>query len=1099
MQKKLGLLTAIVAASCFSAFSQASTNQPDALMLRFPDISQDKVVFSYAENLWVVPRSGGVARQITNSEGMEFAPKFSPDGSTIAFTGNYDGNNDVYTLPAEGGVPSRVTYHPGTDWVEDWHPKEDKIMFSSSRESPSGRFEQFYLVDSKGGLPKKMPFFYIEWGSFSPDGTKLAYQYLDRTFRNWKRYQGGTASDLWIHDYSTNKSEKITKYPGSDDIPMWFGNKVYFISDRGEAAKMNIWSYDVGTKAFNQETKFTEYDVKFPSAGPNEIIFENGGALKTFSIGNGEIKEISVTIPTDLTSTRPTIKDMSKNILWYEISPTGKRAIFSARGDILTVPAEHGPTYNYTQSSGVAERAPWWSPDGKSIAYFSDEGGEYELYTMNADRSGKPRKITSGNKTYFYQAVWSPDSKKLALLAKDGQISIIDVSSGKQTMVYRMVNYPNNNYSWSPDSRYLAFRKQNPRANYQIACWDTRDNKMIELTSGFYNDFDPVFSRDGKYLYYTSNRHFSPIYSDMDWAFVYPNSTKLMAVPLSRDTPPLLAPRNDDEEQKKEEPSSSSKGKKDKKSKDEDAAENTGVKVRLDADGFESRGEILPVDAGNYNNLIAADGKVLFMEFPLAGTAKPGAPNGTLKYYDVKERKAETIISGINGYVVSGDGKKVMYSSRGSYGIIDPAKGKKVGDGKVDLSGMKFQVDPKEEWKQIYNEAWRIQRDFFYDPDLHQVDWAGMRARYEKLLPYATSRNDLNYIIGELFAELNVGHAYNGGGDIKRAKRVGVGLLGVDFEMDAAKNAYKIAKIYRAADWDPQFASPLAAPNLKVKEGDYIHAVNGLSLSTDQDPWAPFQGLNGKTVSLSISSSGSMSDSKEILVKTLSSESRIRNQAWVEENRKKVYDATDGKIGYIYVPNTGRGGQNELMKMFQGQYRLEGLIIDERFNSGGQVPDRFIEILNRKILSYWARRDRKTDPSPFVINNGPKVMLANEWAGSGGDAFPYFFQKAEVGPVVGKRTWGGLVGYSGGWPSIIDGGFMTSPNFGIFNTEGKWDVEGYGVDPDYEVENPADAVFRGEDAQLDKAIELILKALEDFPKAPEKPNGPDRRGIGIGE
>ncbi len=1081
-------------------FGQKSISQPsspDALMLRFPDISQSQIVFLYSENLWVVDKKGGMARQITTAPGTEFYGKFSNDGSTIAFSGNYDGNTDVYTIPANGGVPKRITYHPSTEFVKDWHPVNGKIMFASGRESPSYRFGQFYLVDKEGGMPEKMPFFYIEWASFSPDGSKLAYQYLDRTFRNWKRYQGGTASDLWIHDFAAGSSEKITTYEGSDDIPMWVGDKVYFISDRGPNAKMNLWSYNTSSKAFTQETKFTEYDIKFPSLGPEEIIFENGGSLHTFSLSSGEVKQINITIPANQVSARPMLKDLSKNIGWYDLSPTGKRAIFEARGEIVTVPAEHGPTLNLTQTSGVAERSPRWSPDGKNIAYFSDESGEYEMYLRSADGKGKPTQLTSGSKTYYYWIKWSPDSKKVAYFEKSGILYVMDVASKKVTRVYRTERYPNYTLDWSKDGRYLLFSGEAEKANFQILAWDDKEKKLLKLTSGFYNDTNPVFSEDGQHIFYTSNRHFSPLYSDMDWAFIYPNSTKIMAVPVSSGTESVLAPRNDMEEAKEEEKEDS---KEDKKKKDkEDNSDESSESLAIDVDGFESRGVVLPIDPGNLGSLTAAEGKLIYVEYPLAGTSKPGSPGGKIMYYDVKERKSENIISGVNGYELSSDRKKIMYSAKGSYGIIDVAKGKKVGDGSINKGEMKFEIQPTVEWKQIFRETWRVQRDFFYDPEMHQVDWNAMYERYSKILPFCSSRRDVSFLIGEMFAELNVGHAYNGGGDLVSAPRIGVGLLGADYELDADKNAYKIKKIYRGADWDPQWNSPLAAQNLNVKEGEYLLAVNGIPVSAEKDPWAAFQGLNGKTVSLSISSSGSMSDAREVLVKTVSSEFNIRNQAWVEMNRKKVYDATDGKIGYIYVPNTGWGGQNELMRMFQAQHKMDGLIIDERFNSGGQVPDRFIEMLNRPVLSYWGRRDRKSDPSPFVVNDGPKVMLANEWSGSGGDAFPYFFKKAKVGPVVGKRTWGGLVGYSGGWPSLIDGGYVTSPNFGMFNTEGEWAVEGYGVDPDYEVENPSDAVFQGKDPQLDKAIELVLEGLEKYPQTPPKPKGPDRKGLGKGK
>ena len=482
------------------SFSQEG-EKPDAMMLRFPDISQDKIVFLYAENLWVVDKKGGMARQVTNSEGPEYFAKFSNDGSTIAFTGNYDGNMDVYTIPSEGGVPKRITYHPSSDNMKDFHPTTGQIMFASGRESPSYRFSQFYLVGDNGGLPEKMPFFYIEWASFSPDGKKLAYQYLDRTFRNWKRYQGGTASELWIHDFAADKSEKITTYAGSDDIPMWSGDKLYFVSDRGENARMNLWSYNTTNKSFNQETRFTEYDVKFPSLGPNEIVFENGGSIKTFDLKSGEIKLINITVPSDLVTSRPSFKDLSKNIQWFDISPKGKRALFEARGDILTVPAEHGPTINLTRSDNVAERSPRWSPDGKSIAYFSDESGEYEMYLRNADGSGTPQRLTSNSKTYYYWVKWSPDSKKIAYFEKAGNLFILDVASKKVTKVYRTERYPNYTLDWSKDGRYLLFSGEAEKGNFQILAWDDREKKLLKLTSGFYNDSEPVFSEDGKHIF----------------------------------------------------------------------------------------------------------------------------------------------------------------------------------------------------------------------------------------------------------------------------------------------------------------------------------------------------------------------------------------------------------------------------------------------------------------------------------------------------------------------------------------------------------------------------------------------------------------------
>lgn len=1078
------------------------TEIPDALMLRLPDVSADEITFVYAEDVWVVPIAGGIARRITSTPGQETFPKFSPDGKTIAFTANYDGNSDVYTISHQGFDLQRLTYHPGMDMVVDWKSDGSGILFASRRKSPSNRFNQFYTVATKGGNPEQLPLFFAEFGSYNADGTKLAYQYLSRVFRNWKRYQGGTASDILIYDFNTKKSKQITTYKGTDALPMWHGNKIYFLSDRGPNYKANIWSYDTKRESFNQETKFDVYDVKFPSMGPEDIVFENGGNLYLFNLASGDAREVEIKVPSEHIQARPQWKDLSKNIRAYFISPTGKRALFDARGEIFTVPAEHGITQNLTNSSGVSEQSPNWSPDGKYIAYFSDASGEYQLMMRPADGSGTPVSLTTDLKHYANGTLWSPDSKKIAFQGYDGTVYYIDVDTKKTTRVDRGEVSQISDYKWSPDSKWLVYSKAVTSQNNSITVFHLTDGSLHTLTSDFYNCNDPVFSSDSKYLFFISNRSFTPVYSDFDGTWAYANSSVIMAATLSKDDPSIVAPKNDEEkvkgdESKEDAGEKKEKGKKDKKGKkgnDEEKTEETSD-LSIDFDGFEQRATKIPVLAGNYGRLAATDGKILFVSAPLRPVGG-NPPSLSLQYWDIEEREEKTIITGINDYELSADGKKILYGKAGnSYAIIDIREGQKPGDGSVSLKDVKAEINPREEWNQIFNEAWRLERDFFYDPNMHHVDWEGVRNRYSKLLPYCSSRRDLNYIIGEMIAELNVGHAYVGGGDIDQAKKIGVGMLGADISLWENK-AIRIDKIYRGGPWDSDVRSPLTDPGVHIAEGQYLVAINHHPLNNIKNPYEAFQNLSNKVVILSVSATPDTANTREVKVKLMGSESRLRNLAWIEMNRQTVLAATNGQCGYIYVPNTGIQGQNELFRMYQGQAHLHGLIIDERWNSGGQIPDRFVELLNRPIRSYFSRRNLTPMQIPFNGMTGPRVMLANQWAGSGGDMFPYIFKQEKVGPVVGKRTWGGLVGFSG-IPPLVDGGFLTSPNFAFFNLDGHWDVEGYGVDPDYEVDNMPEDVYNGIDKQLEKALELINQSLKEHPpKKIEVPPFPDKRGIG---
>lgn len=1076
-------------------FLQAqSTALPDALMLRFPDVSENEIAFVYAEDIWVAPKSGGLARRISSHPGMEAFPKFSPDGKTIAFMAKYDGNNDVYTISNEGAGLRRITYHPTTDRVIDWNPDGEHILFSSGRMSPSRRFSQFFTISKEGGNAERLPLFFVELGSYNEDGSKLAYQYLNRQFRTWKRYQGGTASNLFIYDFAAAKSTQITTYEGTDALPMWKGDRIFFLSDRGENHKLNIWSYEVSSGSFRQETMFKEYDVKWPSMGPEDIVMENGGKLYLYNFNTRNLTLVEVSVPSEHIESRPALKEMSKNINSYEISPKGKRALFDARGDIFTVPAEDGITLNLTHSSGVAEHSPHWSPDGKFIAYLSDKSGEYQIMLQKSDGSEEARQLTKNLKGYNTFLRWSPDSKKIAFRNYDGAVHYVDIESGKVTEVDRNRYGRITDFSWAPDSKWLTYSKTSDDLQDVVVVYNLENKSITAVTPSYYSSGNPVFDQEGKYLFYLQNRSFTPVYSPYDYTWAYANAEMIMALPLEKNTPSLLHENNDMEEIKAEESQEEKSDKNgDKKGKDDQKEVNNDIKI--DFDGILTRSEILPMKGGRYGTMSTAKGKLFYLSAALSGVGEGSGAGSDLMLFDLEKKESKEVIGGINGYELSSSGDKILYSANGGYFIVDASPGQKQGEGKLNVSDLTSVVDPKEEWHQIFYEAWRYQRDFFYDKNMHQVDWEAMKKRYEKLLPYCSSRSDLNYIIGEMIGELNVGHAYVGGGDLERSKDIGVGMLGADVS-SAGDHAVRIDKIIEPAPWDVDVRSPLREPGVDVEEGSYIVAINHIRVESSGSPYASFQGLNGKTVLLTIANNTDGKDAKDVQVTLLSSESELRNRAWIEQNRLYVDEKTNGRCGYIYVPNTGIDGQNELFRMYQAQFAKDALIIDERWNSGGQIPDRFIELLNRPVTSYFVSRDFEPFRVPYVGNSGPKVMLANEWAGSGGDAFPYYFKHSQVGPVVGKRTWGGLVGISG-LPPLLDGGFLSSPNFAFFSLDGEWEVEGYGVDPDYEVDNMPEEVFRGMDNQLDKAIELINKALESNPpQKPKIPPYPNKTGIG---
>jgi len=1112
VQGRLSVLLcfAVAAIACLTSYpansqSAAADQVPPGPthLLRFADISKDRVVFSYAGDLWTAPREGGAARRLTAGPGDEVYAKFSPDGKWIAFTAEYDGNPDVYVISAEGGEPKRLTFHPSNDIVLGWTPDGKNILFRSDRFSePLGRSTKLFLVSPQGGTPQALPVPRGDLTSFSPDGTKIAYLETSQEFRTWKRYRGGWSLPIAIYDLKNNTYEELPKTAGMDMFPMWHGNSIYFISDR--EGIMNLYSYDLASKQTKKLTDYQEFDIKWPSLGPESIVYENGGLLYEYSFSTGKTRNLPIVVRAEDLEARPEFKSVADNLGNAAISPSGVRAVVEARGNIFTVPAEHGSVRTLTtEHSSVHELDPVWSPDGKSIAYLSDKTGEYELYTR-PQMGGDETRITTDGKIYRFGPLWSPDSKKLLYWDKSNQLWYVSVEDKKPVLVdtsdYGLIA----DASWSPDSLWLTYSKPHRRGANDVFLYSLTTKKITEISGGFYNDNSPVFDDNGKYLYFISTRNFFPSIGQLDQRYNYYATDSVFAVTLKADEPSPFKPESDEEkvagedkDKKKEEANpDAAKSAGQKPAEEEKEKKPEAVKpIQIDLDGIRSRVAPAPMEPGILSNLAARKDKFFYVSTPMEarqfGLPDDGGPKNILHVYDITKHEDKVLLEGIDGYDLSKDGSKVLYKAGPLLGITDAVPGKaKVGEGKLDLSGLQVKIDPREEWRQIYHEAWRLERDFYWDPNMTGHDWSKIGARYEALLPWVAHRSDLNYLIGELIAELNTSHTYVGGGDQPRKPHVSVGMLGADFASDGG--FFKITKIYPGENWSDATRSPLTEPGLKVKAGDYLIAVNGQETRSTQDVYSYFQNLAGKLVTLKINSKPATDGAWEITVKPTGSEVGVRYLDWIESNRRKVAEATGGRIGYMHVPDTTIPGIIAFDKELTGQLDKEGIIVDERYNAGGQIPDFYTEKLKRALLAVISVRDGKDLPYPPVAIYGPKVMLVNELSGSGGDLFPWLFRLEKIGPIVGTRTWGGLVGINRGAP-LRDGGFVTAPSAGFYSWDkgsSSWVVENHGVDPDYVVPERPDLVVQGHDPQLEKAIELANEALKDYKGLPPRPKFP---------
>lgn len=1062
----------------------------EARLLRYPNSSADKIVFVYAGDLYLVDKTGGVARKITSFEGYEMFPRFSPDGKYIAFSGEYDGNREVYLMSVEGGNPVRLTYtsdipnlpeRMGPDKiVMGWHPDGNRILFRSRHESFNAWIGHLYLISKDGGMPEKLPLPRGGFASFSPDGQKLAYNRVFREYRTWKRYRGGQADEIWIYDFKTKKTEAITSNDAQDIIPMWYKDKIYFLSDRD--GRMNLYVYNTKTKVEKKVTNFDKYDVKFPSLGKGEITFENGGYIYLLDCETDKYQKVTIYIQDDFNTARSKIVNVKSFITQYGISPDGKRALFTARGEIFTVPAEKGITKNLTNSPGVHERNAVWSPDGKYIAFISDKTGETEIFIISQDGKGDQIQLTKDADTYRFELKWSPDSKKLLCSDKKMRLYYVDIETKKTKQIFQSNRWEIRDYDWSPDSKWIAFTTLEESGFSTIYLYSLQSDKATKVTSEFFNSYSPVFDSEGKYLFFLSDRNFNPTLGAFERSFVYTDMTKIYGLTLSdKEKSPFLYEDDEVTVEKSSEEKSTDKSDKQDQKKDEKQSKDIVIDLlRISERIFE-----LPVDAGNYSSLTSVQGVLYYL--------KSSGNKSILKAFDFKKKK-ENEIGQIDGYEISADGKKIIYKLGNDYYITDLSTSMKIGEGKLNLNDLIMTLNRRDEWKQIFYESWRQMRDFFYAPNMHGVDWEKVKKNYEELLPYVSHRADLTYIIGEMIGELNAGHAYVGGGDLPKIESIPVGLLGAELKFDPKSGYYIIDKILPGRNWDESTRSPLTEVGIDVKEGDYLLEIDGVSLKGVKNPYELLVNKANKPVRIKTNSKPVEDGSKEFIIKTISAENGLRYYNWVENNRKKVEEATNGKVGYVHIPNMGIDGLNEFVKYFYPQIRKEGLIVDVRYNGGGFVSQMIIERLRRVMtMAGIARNSKVVTTYPSAVFLGPMVCLVNEFSASDGDIFPYQFKKNNLGPVIGKRSWGGVVGIRGTLP-FVDGGYLNRPEFANFSVEGEWILEGVGMEPDIVVDNDPALEFEGRDQQLEKALEIIKEEIKKKPaKLPEIPDWPIKK------
>lgn len=1063
-----------------------SIDPKDTRLLSQPTLSATQVAFIYAEDLWIANIDGSQPRRLTVDEGIESNPFFSPDGKLIAFSAQYDGNTDVFVVPSEGGIPTRLTWHPGADLVRGFTP-DGKVLFASQRHVFTNRYHQLFTVSVTGGFPTQLEIPNAWNGVLSPDGKKMAYTPIAPRYGQWKNYRGGTISTIWIFSSDDKSAIKIPQPQEgcNDSDPMWIGNIIYFRSDR--AGEFNVFAYDISSKAVTQITKFTDFPVVNAGSGAGKIVLEQSGYLHVLDVSTGTPKKLTIGIAADLLELRSRFVKGVNYVRSSSISPSGARVVFDFRGEIVTLPAEKGDARNLSQTTGAHEKFPEWSPDGKSIAYFSDASGEYELHIKSQDGKGEARAIKLSGAGFYAYPHWSPDSKKIAYVDNSRSIYVLDVATGVSKKIDGDDLYTPGVFrelfgSWSADSKWIAYDKIIETNFKRIYMYSLDQSKSFAVTDGLSDASEPKIDASGKYLFFFASTNAGPV---VNWFDQSNNdmraSSSIYLLTLQRNTLSPLAKESDEEsgkaEKKPEEPAVD----KTKKTEPATVPAKQPDAFRIDWDGIDRRIVDLPIKPGDYSQLSTGkEGEIYYVDF-----SYDGANPGKLHKYDLSKRKDSEVME-LNDYVISADKKKMLYRKATTYGITSAGEKPEAGKGVLNIGDIQVKIDPIQEWSQTLSEAWRVNRDYFYDPGMHGANWPAMKKKYEQFLPHLSCRGDLNTIIQWMCSELVVGHhRLQGAGDrLTHSETVSGGLLGADYTI--ANSRYQITKIYGGLNWNPELRSPLTEPGINAQVGEYILAVNGKEVTSAQNLYSFFENTSGKIVELTIGPNATTAGSRVVKVVPIANEGALRNRDWVEGNLKKVTDATQGQVAYVYVPNTAGLGHEYFKRYFYPQANRKAVIIDERFNGGGQIANYYIDLLQQPYHSHWNTRYGKDFKTPNASIQGPKVMLIDETAGSGGDMLPWMFHKFKVGTLVGKRTWGGLVGVLG-FPEFIDGASVTAPNLAIWTKDG-FIVENVGVPPDVEVEQTPSEVIKGNDPQLKKAIEIALEELKKNPQ--EEPKRP---------
>ena len=1079
--------TLLLAALTFASAAAAQTK-----LLRFPAIHGDKVAFTYAGDIWIAPVTGGTATRLTAHPGVEVFAKFSPDGKWIAFTGQYDGDEQVYVVPATGGIPKQLTYYPARGpltprwgWdnqVYGWTNDGKSILFRSLRDSWTLSEDHLYTVTMTGGPAEQLPMPVAGAGDFSPDGAKIVYSPLFRDFRPEKRYSGGQANDLWLFDLKTNAAKRIIASPRADRDPMWIGNTIYFDSDRD--GTFNIYAYDVSSGKTTEVTNSKVWDVRWPSSDhAGRIVYELNGELQILDIKSGKSTPISITVPDDGLWKRASRVSAINQIEDYELSPKGERALFSARGDIFTAPIEKGTIRNLTNSSGAHDKWARWSPDGSKIAFIADISGEEELYVIAQDGSGKPEQLTNGGKAMRYAPEWSADGKRIAFGDKDGKIFVYSFDDKKLNQIADASRNQVLDYTWSPRGHYLSFSMEGANNFRSIYIWSEKDGQLRKITDELYNAENPAWDPDGNYLFYLSDRQFAPQISTVEFNYATNRTTGIFALALRKDVKHPF-PVESDEVSVGEKPEAA-------KTAAAKPEESNPTDMTIDFDGLARRVARVPSEADNYALLSAKKGHLLYAVVPAYYYGRQSDKKAALRIYSVKDRKETALLDDIGGYALSADGSKVLVRTGASFVVMDATPNGAGSKKTVSTAGLMVDRVPVEEWNQIFNEVCRRYRDWFYVENMHGYDWEALRKQYAPLLPYVAHRSDLNYVISEMISELTIQHTYVEGGDFQIPPRPRVALPGARFALDKQTGRYRVTKIFTGQNEEEQYRAPLTEIGVNVSVGDYLLAVDGVELRADEDPYRQLRNKADRPVQLTVNSRPSMDGARTVSYNPIASESDLIYLDWVTANRNRVTELSGGRIGYLHVPDMSAQGIYEFIKYYYGQVSKEALIVDERANGGGNVSRMLIERLSRKWLGLsYDRTDDQGSTYPDGVFIGPKVALLNENSASDGDIFPAMFREAGLGPLIGKRSWGGVVGISGRGP-LIDGGIIYVPESGFANTKGEWIIEGHGVDPDIDVENDPKSVIDGKDPQLERAIAELMKKLQANPvKLPPKPAGP---------